>query len=94
MPLPPPVTPPAEFGTDGHDPLTAARPVAKPLARFCRVTLAEAQFRDFTSHRGTGTRLAAAAGAPVDHTSETAHPRQRLLDLMCVMSHSWRDLHD
>lgn len=48
-------TPPAEFGTDWHDPLTAAPPVAHPVTRSCRVTLAEAQFRDFTPYRGAYT---------------------------------------
>lgn len=47
--------PPAEFGTDWHDPVTAAPPVAHPGARSCRVTLAEAQFRDFTPYRGSYT---------------------------------------
>ncbi|MFD9358081.1 peptide-N4-asparagine amidase [Streptomyces sp. NPDC060031] len=46
-------TPPAEFGTDWHDPLTAAPPVARPATRACEVTLAEAQFRDYTPYRGT-----------------------------------------
>ncbi|MEW2298540.1 peptide-N4-asparagine amidase [Streptomyces sp. NPDC006655] len=47
---------PAEFGTDWHDPVTAAPPVSVPEhARSCRVTLAEAQFRDFTPYRGTYT---------------------------------------
>ncbi len=49
------VNPPAEFGTDWHDPLTAAPPVARPDSRSCRITLAEAQFRDFTPYRGTYT---------------------------------------
>ncbi|MFH7598108.1 peptide-N4-asparagine amidase [Streptomyces racemochromogenes] len=48
-------TPPAEFGTDWHDPLTPAPPVAHPDTRSCRVTLAEAQFRDFTPYRGDYT---------------------------------------
>ncbi|MEU2421360.1 peptide-N4-asparagine amidase [Streptomyces sp. NPDC007851] len=47
---------PAEFGTDWHDPVTAAPPVSVPEhAKSCRVTLAEAQFRDFTPYRGTYT---------------------------------------
>ncbi|MET9699332.1 peptide-N4-asparagine amidase [Streptomyces sp. NPDC006529] len=46
-------TPPAEFGSDWHDPLTAAPPVAKPATRSCEVTLVEAQFRDFTPYRGS-----------------------------------------
>ncbi|MDQ1040419.1 hypothetical protein QFZ75_006835 [Streptomyces sp. V3I8] len=45
--------PPAEFGTDWHDPLTAAPPVTKPAGRSCEVTVAEAQFRDFTPYKGT-----------------------------------------
>ena len=48
-------TPPAEFGTDWHDPLTAAPPVTRPHTPSCQVTLAEAQFRDFTPYRGTFT---------------------------------------
>ncbi|GAA0287192.1 hypothetical protein GCM10010302_26960 [Streptomyces polychromogenes] len=48
-------TPPAEFGTDWHDPLTAAPPVERPATTSCRVTLAEAQFRDFTPYRGDYT---------------------------------------
>lgn len=46
---------PAEFGTDWHDPLTAAPPVAKPSGKSCQVALAEAQFRDFTPYTGTYT---------------------------------------
>ncbi|NGO06440.1 peptide-N4-asparagine amidase A [Streptomyces sp. HC44] len=45
--------PPAEFGTDWHDPLTAAPPVTRPDAKSCEVTVAEAQFRDFTPYKGT-----------------------------------------
>jgi hypothetical protein len=48
-----PAEPPAEFGTDWHDPLTAAPPVTKPAGTSCEVTVAEAQFRDFTPYRGT-----------------------------------------
>jgi hypothetical protein len=45
---------PAEFGSDWHDPLTAAPPVTRPEhAKSCEVTVAEAQFRDFTPYRGT-----------------------------------------
>ncbi|MFD3930355.1 peptide-N4-asparagine amidase [Streptomyces sp. NPDC058614] len=43
----------AEFGTDWHDPLTAAPPVAKPDTRSCEVTVAQAQFRDFTPYEGS-----------------------------------------
>ncbi|MFF8870278.1 peptide-N4-asparagine amidase [Streptomyces massasporeus] len=46
---------PAEFGTDWHDPVTAAPPVARPSGKSCEVTLAQAQFRDFTPYRGTYT---------------------------------------
>ncbi|MFE1953209.1 peptide-N4-asparagine amidase [Streptomyces sp. NPDC059524] len=48
-------TPPTEFGTDWHDPVTAAPPVERPHTRSCEVTVAEAQFRDFTPYRGTYT---------------------------------------
>ncbi|MEW2083530.1 peptide-N4-asparagine amidase [Streptomyces sp. NPDC005283] len=46
-------TPPAEFGTDWHDPVTAVPPVARPRTKSCQVPLAEAQFRDFTPYRGS-----------------------------------------
>ncbi|MDQ0989358.1 hypothetical protein QFZ74_000586 [Streptomyces sp. V3I7] len=48
---------PAEFGTDWHDPVTAAPPVAKPgpATKSCQVTLAAAQFRDYTPYKGTYT---------------------------------------
>ncbi|MEV1068986.1 peptide-N4-asparagine amidase [Streptomyces sp. NPDC050263] len=46
---------PAEFGTDWHDPVTAAPPVERPSGKSCEVTVAEAQFRDFTPYRGTYT---------------------------------------
>ncbi|MFF3316252.1 peptide-N4-asparagine amidase [Streptomyces sp. NPDC003035] len=46
-------TPPPEFTSDWHDPVTAAPPVARPDAPSCEVTLAEAQFRDFTPYKGS-----------------------------------------
>jgi hypothetical protein len=46
---------PAEFGSDWHDPVTAAPPVTKPAGKTCQVTLAEAQFRDFTPYKGAYT---------------------------------------
>ncbi|MGI5373630.1 peptide-N4-asparagine amidase [Streptomyces sp. CA-251387] len=46
---------PAEFGTDWHDPITAAPPVPKPSGKSCQVTVAEAQFRDFTPYKGSYT---------------------------------------
>jgi Peptide N-acetyl-beta-D-glucosaminyl asparaginase amidase A len=47
--------PPQEFGTDWHDPVTAAPPVPTPDTKSCSVTLAEARFRDFTPYQGTFT---------------------------------------
>ncbi|MFD8419304.1 peptide-N4-asparagine amidase [Streptomyces sp. NPDC059668] len=44
---------PAEFGTDWHDPLTAAPAISRPATKSCEVTLAEAKFSDFTPYRGT-----------------------------------------
>ncbi|MFJ2766672.1 peptide-N4-asparagine amidase [Streptomyces sp. NPDC087300] len=44
--------PPAEFGTDWHDPITAGPPVPKPHTTSCEVTVAEAQFKDFTPYKG------------------------------------------
>ncbi|MEU6761790.1 peptide-N4-asparagine amidase [Streptomyces sp. NPDC046853] len=45
-------TPPPEFGNDWHDPITAAPPVTKPHTLSCEVTVAEAQFKDFTPYEG------------------------------------------
>ncbi|WP_189783461.1 peptide-N4-asparagine amidase [Streptomyces capitiformicae] len=45
---------PAEFGADWHDPITAAPPVTRPEnTTSCQVTVAEAQFKDFTAYQGT-----------------------------------------
>lgn len=48
-------TVPTEFGTDYHDPVTAAPPISTPNTRSCSVTVAEAQFKDFTPYTGTYT---------------------------------------
>ncbi|MEU2432168.1 peptide-N4-asparagine amidase [Streptomyces sp. NPDC007861] len=45
--------PPAEFGSDWHDPVTAAPPVTRPAGKSCDLTVASAQFRDFTPYRGS-----------------------------------------
>ncbi|MFF8279101.1 peptide-N4-asparagine amidase [Streptomyces lateritius] len=45
--------PPAEFTSDWHDPVTAAPPVSRPATPSCEVTLAAAQFRDFTPYKGS-----------------------------------------
>ncbi len=52
---PQPADVPAEFGTDWHDPITASPPLTKPSGKSCQVTVAEAQFRDFTPYKGTFT---------------------------------------
>ncbi|WP_371657950.1 peptide-N4-asparagine amidase [Streptomyces sp. NBC_00280] len=49
-----PVDVPAEFGTDWHDPVTAAPAVTRPVgSKSCEVVVAEAQFKDFTPYQGT-----------------------------------------
>ncbi|WP_416971440.1 peptide-N4-asparagine amidase [Streptomyces sp. 4F14] len=48
-------TVPTEFGTDYHDPVTAAPPIATPHTRSCSVTVAQARFQDFTPYTGTYT---------------------------------------
>ncbi|MDF2272801.1 peptide-N4-asparagine amidase A [Streptomyces coacervatus] len=48
-------TVPTEFGTDWHDPVTAAPPVSTPHTKSCTVTVAQAQFKDFTPYSGTYT---------------------------------------
>ncbi|MEU7106786.1 peptide-N4-asparagine amidase [Streptomyces stramineus] len=45
--------PPTEFGTDWHDPLTAAPPIATPGTTSCKVTVADTEFRDYTPYKGT-----------------------------------------
>ncbi|MBZ4319510.1 peptide-N4-asparagine amidase [Streptomyces huiliensis] len=50
-----PPEPPAEFGTDWHDPVTAAPPVAVPGTTSCTVTLADTEFRDYTPYKSTYT---------------------------------------
>ncbi|MGW1074183.1 peptide-N4-asparagine amidase [Streptomyces sp. NPDC002537] len=47
--------PPTEFGTDWHDPVTAAPPIATPDTPSCRATVAETEFRDYTPYTGTYT---------------------------------------
>ncbi|MEU1117912.1 MULTISPECIES: peptide-N4-asparagine amidase [unclassified Streptomyces] len=51
----PAATPPPEFGSDWHDPVTAGPPVPRPHTKSCEVTVAEAQFKDFTPYKGTYT---------------------------------------
>ncbi|MEU7644869.1 peptide-N4-asparagine amidase [Streptomyces huasconensis] len=51
-PSAPAPTPPSEFGTDWHDPVTAAPPVTKPRTKACEVTVVEAKFKDFTPYEG------------------------------------------
>ncbi|WP_373559666.1 peptide-N4-asparagine amidase [Streptomyces sp. TLI_55] len=46
-------TVPAEFGTDYHDPVTAAPAISTPHTKSCSVTIAQAQFKDFTPYTGT-----------------------------------------
>jgi hypothetical protein len=48
-------TVPAEFGTDYHDPVTAAPAISTPHTHSCSVTVAKAQFKDFTPYTGTYT---------------------------------------
>ncbi|GAA2473826.1 peptide-N4-asparagine amidase [Winogradskya humida] len=44
-------TPPAEFGSDWDDPVTAAPPVTAPHAPSCSTTIVDTEFRDFTPYR-------------------------------------------
>ncbi|WP_190107675.1 peptide-N4-asparagine amidase [Streptomyces cinnamoneus] len=44
---------PPEFGTDWHDPVTGAPPVATPGTTSCKVTVAATEFRDYTPYKGT-----------------------------------------
>lgn len=46
---------PPEFGTDYHDPVTAAPPLTTPHTKACSVTVAQASFKDFTPYTGTYT---------------------------------------
>ncbi|MFC9738179.1 peptide-N4-asparagine amidase [Streptomyces noursei] len=47
--------PPAEFGNDWHDPITAGPPVPVPDTPSCRVTVADTAFRDYTPYKGPYT---------------------------------------
>ncbi|MFD5100626.1 peptide-N4-asparagine amidase [Streptomyces albidochromogenes] len=51
----PAAEPPREFGSDWHDPVTAAPPVTAPGTRSCEVKVAHARFRDFTPYKGAYT---------------------------------------
>jgi hypothetical protein len=66
-------TPPAEFGTDWHDPITAAPPVSTPVAKSCTTQVADAQSRDFTgllaSKPGPGGKASAAQSPPPPPTA-------------------------
>ncbi|QSY50159.1 peptide-N4-asparagine amidase [Streptomyces griseocarneus] len=44
---------PPEFGTDWHDPVTAAPPVATPGTTSCQATVAQTEFRDYMPYKGT-----------------------------------------
>ncbi|MBB5118859.1 peptide-N4-asparagine amidase A [Streptomyces eurocidicus] len=46
-------TPPTEFGTDWHDPVTAGPSVPTPDTTSCKVTVADTEFRDYTPYQGT-----------------------------------------
>jgi hypothetical protein len=55
-------TPPAEFGSDWHDPITADPPIATPPTASCTVQIVDAAFADFTPYTGAYTPPAQCPG--------------------------------
>jgi Peptide N-acetyl-beta-D-glucosaminyl asparaginase amidase A len=55
-------TPPAEFGTDWHDPITADPPISTPSTKSCTVQIVDAHFQDFTPYQASYVPPAECAG--------------------------------